>query len=155
MTYQIVDVEQTYHKDMDTVLQEQKQAKKALPTLFVSDHVKNPEQYGLVSYKDTVYQEMQPEDYYYLSVYQDSHPSMYEMPTSFDVLLFYAIGEQQDDSWKISWKERNSTKQFAWKTKDSEQRSRDDSVGADTKGKPRQTGAYMVFFGRCRDTFCF
>lgn len=106
VTYQIVDVEQTYHKDMDTVLQEQKQAKKALPTLFVSDHVKNPEQYGLVSYKDTVYQEMQPEDYYYLSVYQDSHPSMYEMPTSFDVLLFYAIGEQQDDSWKNKLEKR-------------------------------------------------
>lgn len=49
---------------------------------------------------------MQPEDYYYLSVYQDSHPSMYEMPTSFDVLLFYAIGEQQDDSWKNKLEKR-------------------------------------------------
>lgn len=106
VTYQIVDVEQTYHKDMDTVLQEQKHQKRHCLHCLYQIMLKIQEQYGLVSYKDTVYQEMQPEDYYYLSVYQDSHPSMYEMPTSFDVLLFYAIGEQQDDSWKNKLEKR-------------------------------------------------
>lgn len=105
VTYQIINVWQAYGKDMETALSEKKNTD-AFPDLFVSDRVKSLDEYQLVSYKDNVYQGLDTKNYYYLSEYQKYYPEMKELPTSFDVLLFYAIGSQTDKNWESKLAQR-------------------------------------------------
>lgn len=88
--------EQKY-ADMDSALEAATQGKEEFPDLFVSDNVSDIEKYDLVSYKDNVFQNIEPEEYLYLSAYKNYFSDMKEMPTSFDVLLFYAINTEKQN----------------------------------------------------------
>lgn len=79
---------------MDEALQAVKGTEE-FPDVFLSDHVADPEQYELLSYRDTVYQAIDAGDYLYLSQYEDYFPDMKEMPVSFDTVLFYALGVEE------------------------------------------------------------
>lgn len=62
------------------------------PDVFLSDNVSAIEQYELLSYKDTVYEAVDSKKYLYLSQYETYFPDTKEMPISFDCVLFYALG---------------------------------------------------------------
>lgn len=107
--YHVVNIEKEYAgKSMETLLRE-KHGTEDFPDVFISDEVEDINQYQLVSYKDNVFQGLNPEDYYFLSEYQRYNPDMKEMPTSFDVMLFYAVGKKGDDSWAKKMKKRKIT----------------------------------------------
>lgn len=92
-------------KTMEALLREKKGTEE-FPDVFISDDVRNVDQYQLVSYKDNVFRGLDPVDYHFLWEYQKYDPDMKEMPTSFDVMLFYAIGSREDDSWEKKLKKR-------------------------------------------------
>lgn len=79
------------YEDMDSALKAALDGKEIFPDLFVSDNVSDLGKYELASFENNVYQNINTEDYLYFSAYQKYFPDMKEMPTAFDVLLFYAI----------------------------------------------------------------
>lgn len=86
---------------MDAALQAVKGTEE-FPDIFLSDHVSDLNQYTLLSFKDTVYQAIDSDNYLYLSQYSRYFPDMLEMPTSFDTILFYAFGtdsESENTVW--------------------------------------------------------
>lgn len=96
IAFEIIDVtEKTEKKEAYTDINEALEAVKGtkdFPDVFLTDRVSNLEQYDLVSYEDNVYQGINVEDYLYLSEYKTYFSDYKEMPTSVDVMLFYALG---------------------------------------------------------------
>lgn len=96
IAFEIIDVtEKTEKKEAYTDINEALEAVKGtkdFPDVFLTDRVFNLEQYDLVSYEDNVYQGINVEDYLYLSEYKTYFSDYKEMPTSVDVMLFYALG---------------------------------------------------------------
>lgn len=105
MEYNIINVAET-GKTMEQALQEAK-GTDAFPDVFVSDRVADLGRYSLVSYQDNVALSVDDRRHLYLSQYEEKYQSQTEMPTSFDVLLFYAIGTTEKDSM---WYQQGSTK---------------------------------------------
>lgn len=85
--------ENTSYPNMEAALA----AEKEKPDAFITDSVVDVKKYNLVSFEDNVYQAIDPVNYYYLSHYKEYYPNMKEMPLSFDVMLFYAIGSEGTD----------------------------------------------------------
>lgn len=96
IAFEIIDVtEKTEKKEAYTDINEALEVVKGtkdFPDVFLTDRVSNLEQYDLVSYEDNVYQGINVEDYLYLSEYKTYFSDYKEMPTSVDVMLFYALG---------------------------------------------------------------
>lgn len=105
ITYDIVDVTEE-GKTMEEALQEA-EGTQDFPDVFVSDRVSAPEQYSLLSYQDNVCRSLDDRTHLYLSGYENKYASWQEMPTSFDVLLCYAIGTEDRNSM---WFQQGSTK---------------------------------------------
>ncbi|MDE6851085.1 MAG: serine/threonine protein kinase, partial [Lachnospiraceae bacterium] len=84
-------------KTMEQALQEAK-GSDAFPDVFVTDRVPHLNSYALVSYQDNVAASVEEETHIYLSQYKEKYQSQTEMPTSFDVLLLYAIGTTDTES---------------------------------------------------------
>ena len=105
VTYDIIDVTEQ-NKTMEQALQEAAGTQE-FPTVFVSDHVSDLEQYSLLSYQDNVCKSLDEKTHLYLSGYQDKYASWHEMPTSFDVMLCYAIGTAEQGSM---WFQEGSAK---------------------------------------------
>lgn len=96
ITFEIIDItqktdEKEVYTDMDEALAAVKDTED-FPDVFLTDRVSNIEQYDLASYQNNVYQAINAEDYLYLSVYKTYFSDYKEMPTSIDVMLFYALG---------------------------------------------------------------
>lgn len=98
VNFKVINVRETYKKNMETSLREKKSTPE-FPDVFVTDEVRSLKDYNLVSYKDNVYQELEPDNYYYLSEYEKYFPDMKEIPTSFDAILLYVIGKKGDADW--------------------------------------------------------
>ncbi len=103
--YQIVNVTET-GKTMEQALQEAKGTDE-FPDVFVSDRVADLGEYSLVSYRDNVALSVDERTHLYLSQYEEKYQSQFEMPTSFDVLLLYAIGTTDTGSM---WYQQGSAK---------------------------------------------
>lgn len=106
--YNVVNIQEEYKGwSMEALLREKKGTKE-FPDAFISDDVRDVDQYQLVSYKDNVFQGLDPAKYHYLWEYQKYYPDMKEMPTSFDVMLFYAIGstKKEDKVWEEKLEKR-------------------------------------------------
>lgn len=103
--YVIIDVTES-GKTMDQALQEVK-GTDAFPDVFVSDRVSDLGSYTLVSYQNNVILSVDERTHLYLSQYAQRYQSQKEMPTSFDVLLLYAIGTTDT---KNMWNQPGSTK---------------------------------------------
>lgn len=99
--YTCQNVEFGSNTTMDDALSAVKDTEE-FPDVFLSDHVTNLEQYNLLSYKDTVYEAIDTSNYLYLSQYKNYFPEMKEMPISFDSILFYALGIE-DNSENSVW----------------------------------------------------
>lgn len=84
-----VDVHVEIKPEMEAALQEA-QTQNALPNMFVSDHVTDPDSYQLTDLEDNVYAALDPDEYLYMENYQKYFPMMTEMPTGIDTLLLYA-----------------------------------------------------------------
>lgn len=102
ITFKIRDISikekeyKTQYHNMDDALDAAVKGKEEFPDLFVSDNVSDLDRYDLVSFQDNVYQNINPQDYLYFSVYEKYFSDMKEMPISFDVLLFYGIDTDTD-----------------------------------------------------------
>ena len=109
-----VKVEVVVQKNMDQALRNSKKdKKKAMPNMFLSDHVSNLDDYSLVSLEDN-YNRLDLDKYVFMSDYQQHFPGMKEMPTGVDTLLLYAseIGYYKSnklDSSKVQAKEHGSS----------------------------------------------
>lgn len=103
--YNIIDISEE-DKTMEQALQEVAGTQE-FPTVFVSDRVSDPEAYSLVSYQDNVCKSLDDKTHLYLSGYEDKYASCREMPTSFDVMLCYAIGTTDQGSM---WFQEGSAK---------------------------------------------
>ncbi len=75
-------------EDMESALKQENE--NAMPNMFLSDHVSDPEEYGTVSMKDNVYASLNTDDYLFMSEYEGLFEEMKEMPTGIDTLLLYA-----------------------------------------------------------------
>lgn len=109
-----VKVEVVVQKNMDQALRNSKKdKKKAMPNMFLSDHVSNLDDYSLVSLEDN-YNRLDMDKYVFMSDYHQHFPGMEEMPTGVDTLLLYAseIGYYKSnklDSSKVQAKEHGSS----------------------------------------------
>ena len=88
-----------------TMSQELKKAKenKSMPDMFFSDNVSDLDSYKLVSYQDNVLEELEREDYLYLTEYEKCFPQMNEMPTGINTLLLF--GKQYEQKPENSLKD--------------------------------------------------
>ena len=93
-------------KTMEQALQEAK-GSDIFPDVFVTDRVSDLNRYPLVSYQDNVAASVEDQTHIYLSQYAEKYQSQTEMPTSFDVLLLYAIGTTDTES---VWHQQGSNK---------------------------------------------
>lgn len=105
ITYDIIDVTEQ-DKTMEQALQEA-EGTQEFPVVFVSDRVSDPEQYSLLSYQDNICKSLDEKTHLYLAGYEDKYASQKEMPTSFDVMLCYAIGTAERGSM---WFQEGSAK---------------------------------------------
>lgn len=80
-----------------TMSQELKKAKenKSMPDMFFSDNVSDLDSYKLVSYQDNVLEELERDDYLYLTEYEKCFPQMNEMPTGINTLLLFGKQYEQ------------------------------------------------------------
>lgn len=80
-------------EDMDTAIKTASQEGN-MPDMFLSDHVSNLQDYELVNLGETVYKQLDTQNYYYLSEqqYQTYYPDMTALPTGLDTLLVYSMG---------------------------------------------------------------
>lgn len=88
-----------------TMSQELKKAKenKSMPDMFFSDNVSDLDSYKLVSYQDNVLEELEWDDYLYLTEYEKCFPQMNEMPTGINTLLLF--GKQYEQKPENSLKD--------------------------------------------------
>ena len=88
-----------------TMSQELKKAKenKSMPDMFFSDNVSDLDSYKLVSYQDNVLEELERDDYLYLTEYEKCFPQMNEMPTGINTLLLF--GKQYEQKPENSLKD--------------------------------------------------
>lgn len=93
-------------KTMEQALQDVK-GSSDFPDVFVTDRVPGLNRYALVSFQDNVAASVENKTHIYLSQYEEKYQSQTEMPTSFDVLLLYAIGTTDTES---VWYQAGSSK---------------------------------------------
>lgn len=92
------------YKDMDAALKAAKDGKEKYPDMIQTDDITDitSGEKKMVSLKDNVYAMLNLRDYSYMSVYSKYYPDMKQMPTSFDIVLMYALKDIQTSRDKKS-----------------------------------------------------
>lgn len=85
------------YKDMDAALKAAKDGKEKYPDMIQTDDITDitSGEKKMVSLKDNVYAMLNLRDYSYMSAYSKYYPDMKQMPTSFDIVLMYALKDIQ------------------------------------------------------------
>lgn len=99
-----VTVKVEYKEDMEEALDAARKEGSPLPNMFLTDHVTNLDEYGLVSLEN-VYDSLNQEDYLFLEEYENAYNGMDELPTGLDTLLLYAcqFDYHKDNKLENSW----------------------------------------------------
>lgn len=92
------------YKDMDAALKAAKDGKEKYPDMIQTDDITDitSNEKKMVSLKDNVYAMLNLRDYSYMSAYSKYYPDMKQMPTSFDIVLMYALKDIQTSRDKKS-----------------------------------------------------
>lgn len=92
------------YKDMDAALKAAKDGKEKYPDMIQTDDLTDitSGEKKMVSLKDNVYAMLNLRDYSYMSAYSKYYPDMKQMPTSFDIVLMYALKDIQTSRDKKS-----------------------------------------------------
>ena len=92
------------YKDMDAALKAAKDGKEKYPDMIQTDDIPDitSGEKKMVSLKDNVYAMLNLRDYSYMSAYSKYYPDMKQMPTSFDIVLMYALKDIQTSRDKKS-----------------------------------------------------
>ena len=92
------------YKDMDAALKAAKDGKEKYPDMIQTDDITDitSGEKKMVSLKDNVYSMLNLRDYSYMSAYSKYYPDMKQMPTSFDIVLMYALKDIQTSRDKKS-----------------------------------------------------
>ena len=92
------------YKDMDAALKAAKNGKEKYPDMIQTDDITDitSGEKKMVSLKDNVYAMLNLRDYSYMSAYSKYYPDMKQMPTSFDIVLMYALKDIQTSRDKKS-----------------------------------------------------
>ena len=92
------------YKDMDAALKAAKDGKEKYPDMIQTDDITDitSGEKKMVSLKDNVYAMLNLRDYSYMSAYSKYYPDMKQMPTSFDIVLMYALKDIQTSRDKRS-----------------------------------------------------
>lgn len=92
------------YKDMDAALKVAKDGKEKYPDMIQTDDITDitSGEKKMVSLKDNVYAMLNLRDYSYMSAYSKYYPDMKQMPTSFDIVLMYALKDIQTSRDKKS-----------------------------------------------------
>ena len=92
------------YKDMDAALKAAKDGKEKYPDMIQTDDITDITSNGkkMVSFKDNIYAMLNLRDYSYMSAYSKYYPDMKQMPTSFDIVLMYALKDIQTSRDKKS-----------------------------------------------------
>lgn len=92
------------YKDMDAALKAAKDDKEKYPDMIQTDDLTDitSGEKKMVSLKDNVYAMLNLRDYSYMSAYSKYYPDMKQMPTSFDIVLMYALKDIQTSRDKKS-----------------------------------------------------
>lgn len=92
------------YKDMDATLKAAKDGKEKYPDMIQTDDITDitSGEKKMVSLKDNVYAMLNLRDYSYMSAYSKYYPDMKQMPTSFDIVLMYALKDIQTSRDKKS-----------------------------------------------------
>ena len=92
------------YKDMDAALKAAKDGKEKYPDMIQTDDITDitSGEKKMVSLKDNVYAILNLRDYSYMSAYSKYYPDMKQMPTSFDIVLMYALKDIQTSRDKKS-----------------------------------------------------
>ena len=92
------------YKDMDAALKAAKDGKEKYPDMIQTDDITDitSGEMKMVSLKDNVYAMLNLRDYSYMSAYSKYYPDMKQMPTSFDIVLMYALKDIQTSRDKKS-----------------------------------------------------
>ena len=92
------------YKDMDAALKAAKDGKEKYPDMIQTDDITDitSSEKKMVSLKDNVYAMLNLRDYSYMSAYSKYYPDMKQMPTSFDIVLMYALKDIQTSRDKKS-----------------------------------------------------
>ena len=90
--------------DMDAALKAAKDGKEKYPDMIQTDDITDitSGEKKMVSLKDNVYAMLNLRDYSYMSAYSKYYPDMKQMPTSFDIVLMYALKDIQTSRDKKS-----------------------------------------------------
>lgn len=92
------------YKDMDAALKAAKDGKEKYPDMIQTDDITDitSGEKKMVSLKDNVYAMLNLRDYSYMSAYSKYYADMKQMPTSFDIVLMYALKDIQTSRDKKS-----------------------------------------------------
>lgn len=92
------------YKDIDAALKAAKDGKEKYPDMIQTDDITDitSGEKKMVSLKDNVYAMLNLRDYSYMSAYSKYYPDMKQMPTSFDIVLMYALKDIQTSRDKKS-----------------------------------------------------
>lgn len=92
------------YKDMDAALKAAKDGKEKYPDMIQTDDITDitSGEKKMVSLKDNVYAMLNLRDYSYMLAYSKYYPDMKQMPTSFDIVLMYALKDIQTSRDKKS-----------------------------------------------------
>ena len=92
------------YKDMDAALKAAKDGKEKYPDMIQTDDITDitSNEKKMVSLKDNVYAMLNLRDYSYMSAYSKYYSDMKQMPTSFDIVLMYALKDIQTSRDKKS-----------------------------------------------------
>ena len=92
------------YKDMDAALKAAKDGKEKYPDMIQTDDITDitSGEKKMGSLKDNVYAMLNLRDYSYMSAYSKYYPDMKQMPTSFDIVLMYALKDIQTSRDKKS-----------------------------------------------------
>lgn len=92
------------YKDMDAALKAAKDGKEKYPDMIQTDDITDitSGEKKMVSLKDNVYAMLNLRDYSYMSAYSKYYHDMKQMPTSFDIVLMYALKDIQTSRDKKS-----------------------------------------------------
>lgn len=112
ITVDVVNVSDKKHKykNINYALKAAEEGKEKYPDMVQTDNISDISKYEdkMVSYHDNVYAMLNLNDYCFMAAYSKYYPDMKQMPTSFDIVVMYAlkdikIGKKSDDVLTSGW----------------------------------------------------
>ena len=108
----VVNVSDKEHKykNINSALKAAEDGKEKYPDMVQTDNISDISKYEdkMISYRDNVYAMLNLSDYCYMSAYSKYYPAMKQMPTSFDIVIMYALkdiktGKKSGDILTSGW----------------------------------------------------